>query len=170
MTVPDPLKSILVDDWELITKEHQIVPLPRETTVSQVLEMFRSKNAHKKKGGAHAADFEIFEEVLAGIKVYFDRSLGSILLYRFERQQYATIKKENPDTDLCDIYGPEHLLRLFVSFPALIAQTNMDQQSITILRKHLEDLLKFLTENRNKLFLKEYETATPQYEAAARAF
>lgn len=117
-----------------------------------------------------SSESDVFDEIVSGIKIYFDRALGSILLYRFERQQYLTIRKEFPDKLLCDIYGPEHLLRLFVSFPALIAQTNMDQQSITVLREHLEDLLKFMMENRNELFLKEYGNTSPQYEAVSRAF
>lgn len=175
MDVPDPLKSILVDDWEFITKEHQVVPLPRDITVTEVLEMYRAKNTPRKKSNStntavQTAEADIFEEVISGIKVYFDRALGSILLYRFERQQYLSIKKEFPNKNLCDIYGPEHLLRLFVSFPALIAQTNMDQQSITVLREHLEHLLKFMMENRNKLFLKEYENTSPHYEAISSAF
>lgn len=129
--------------------------------------MYR-KSAGKKKPGT--ADYDIFEEVMAGVKLYFDRALGNILLYRFERQQYLSIKQKYPDKSLSEIYGPEHLLRLFVSFPALIAQTNMDQQSIGVLREHLQDLLRFMTENRNKLFLKDYKNTSPQYEAMARSF
>lgn len=117
-----------------------------------------------------SAEAEIFDEVLSGIKLYFDRALGNILLYRFERQQYLQIKQKFPDKSLCDIYGAEHLLRLFVSFPALIAQTNMDQQSIVVLREHLEEFLKFMVENRRKLFLTEYESTSPQYEAVSRSF
>ena len=97
---------------------------------------------------------EIFDEIINGIRLYFDRGLGNILLYRNERSQYQSIKKKyGENTRMSDIYGPEHLLRLFVSFPALIAQTNMDQQSIAVLREHLEDFLRYLVENRSKLFL-----------------
>lgn len=167
LNVPDPLKAILVDDWEFITKEHQVVPVPRDITVADILEMYR-KSVGKKKPGTAEAD--IFDEVIVGIKLYFDRALGSILLYRFERQQYLSIKQQYPDKSLSEIYGPEHLLRLFVSFPALIAQTNMDQQSISILREHLEDFLKYMTEHRNELFLKDYVNTSPQYEAVSRAF
>ncbi|VVT50619.1 uncharacterized protein SAPINGB_P002824 [Magnusiomyces paraingens] len=167
LTVPDPLKSVLVDDWEYITKEHQVVPLPREITVADMLDMYR-KSVGKKKPGT--AEYDIFEEVLAGVKLYFDRALGNILLYRFERQQYLSIKQKYPDKPASEIYGPEHLLRLFVSFPALIAQTNMDQQSIGVLREHLQDLLRYMADHKKKLFLKDYKNTSPQYEAISRSF
>lgn len=116
-----------------------------------------STSSNKSKGSSSifsGSEEEVFDEVINGIRLYFDRGLGNILLYRNERNQYQSIKKKYGDNSrMSDIYGPEHLLRLFVSFPALIAQTNMDQQSITILREHLENFLRYLVENRSKLFL-----------------
>lgn len=56
---------------------------------------------------------EIFQEVLSGIKTYFDKCLGNLLLYRFERQQYVDIRKRNTGKEDSEIYGGEHLLRLF---------------------------------------------------------
>lgn len=195
LTVPEQLKAQLVDDWEYVTKEHMVVPLPREITVVDMLKMYRDSVAKTKKEESPASattnsnsnsststttatpvisttgpEGEIFDEVMSGIKLYFDRALGNILLYRFERQQYLAIKKKYSDLNVSEIYGPEHLLRLFVSFPALIAQTNMDQQSIAVLRQHLEDCLRFMVENRQTLFLKEYESTSPQYESVARSF
>lgn len=58
------------------------------------------------------------EEVCRGIQLYFDRSLGNLLLYRFERQQYVDVKKESKDKEMSEIYGAEHLLRLFGRLPA----------------------------------------------------
>jgi len=84
-------------------------------------------------------------EVLEGLLIYFDQALGSILLYRFERPQYADIVKvlfrlfsllslsslfffflqfflqfflrsqSFTNKRLCEVYGAEHLLRLFGS-------------------------------------------------------
>ena len=50
---------------------------------------------------------------MAGIKTYFDKVLGNLLLYRFERQQYVDIRKKNNGKEDSEIYGGEHLLRLF---------------------------------------------------------
>lgn len=64
------------------------------------------------------------EEVVAGMKEYFEKSLGRILLYRFERQQFqetwkrmtgegATAEGGLEGKTLGDVYGVEHLCRLF---------------------------------------------------------
>ena len=69
------------------------------------------KSSHPRRPGSAEAD--IFEEVVSGIKVYFDRCLGNILLYRFERQQYVDTRRSNDGKEMSEIYGAEHLLRLF---------------------------------------------------------
>jgi mortality factor 4-like protein 1 len=71
------------------------------------------KTARPRRPGSAEAD--IFEEVVSGIKVYFDRCLGNVLLYRFERQQYVDIRRtsEGKEMEMSEIYGAEHLLRLF---------------------------------------------------------
>lgn len=56
---------------------------------------------------------ELLNEVITGIKDYFNKALGSILLYRFERHQYASLHKQFRKQEMVDIYGAEHLLRLF---------------------------------------------------------
>jgi mortality factor 4-like protein 1 len=105
-----------------------------------------------------SAEADIFEEVISGLQVYFDRCLGNILLYRFERQQYVDIRRSNDGKEMSEIYGAEHLLRLFgdshssfryqhvanriVSLPGLIAHTSMDQQSVQTLKEHIEGMLK----------------------------
>lgn len=164
LAVPDSLKAQLVDDWEYVTKEHQLVTLPRKPNVVEILQEYRKSNP-KRAGSAEA---DILDEVLSGIKLYFDRSLGNILLYRFERQQYLEVKKSLDSKTTSEIYGAEHLLRLFVSLPGLIAQTNMDQQSVGYLRDHLEDFLRYMAKNQDKLFQKEYENTSSRYEANAK--
>lgn len=66
----------------------------------------------------------IFRELDAaaeGIKLYFDKALGSLLLYKFERQQYSEILKSSQNRPMSDIYGAEHLLRLLgISSPSLL--------------------------------------------------
>jgi len=166
LTIPDTLKSILVDDWENVTKHQQLVPLPRKPNVVGILKAYSAaeKSARPKRPGSAEAD--IFEEVVSGIKVYFDRCLGNILLYRFERQQYVDIRRTNEgkEMEMSEIYGAEHLLRLFVSLPGLIAHTSMDQQSIQTLKDHIEGILKYMARNRDDLFEKNYEATSAQYQ------
>jgi mortality factor 4-like protein 1 len=89
------------------------VPLPRNPNVVNILQAYSTaeKGARPKRPGSAEAD--IFEEVISGIQVYFDRCLGNILLYRFERQQYVDIRRSNDGKEMSEIYGAEHLLRLF---------------------------------------------------------
>lgn len=55
---------------------------------------------------------DLCNEVVDGLIAYFDRALGSILLFPFERQQYLEIIEARPDASMSETYGGEHLLRL----------------------------------------------------------
>ncbi|KAF8454544.1 MRG-domain-containing protein [Terfezia claveryi] len=147
--IPDVLKATLVDDWEYITKNQQLVPLPKNINVIKILENYKAASAKRREGSAES---DIFEEIVAGLRLYFDRCLGNILLYRFERQQYLNMRKEYPEKEPSEIYGAEHLLRLFVSMPELLAHTNMDQQSVNKLREHLDEFIRYMAKNHEQYF------------------
>lgn len=55
----------------------------------------------------------LLSEIIAGITLYFDKALGNNLLYRFERAQYVEQKRAAGDRPMSEVYGAEHLLRLF---------------------------------------------------------
>jgi mortality factor 4-like protein 1 len=63
--------------------------------------------AHRSRATA------LLSEIISGITLYFDKALGNNLLYRFERAQYVEQKRANADKAMSEIYGAEHLLRLF---------------------------------------------------------
>lgn len=79
--MPDILKAMLVDDWENVTKNNQLVPLPHPRPVTKILEDYAAYETPKRPAGSSHVD--ILEETLAGLKEYFDKSLGRILLYRY---------------------------------------------------------------------------------------
>lgn len=152
--VPDRLKSLLVDDWENVTKNLQLAHLPSEAPVSNILDAYLEQELPRRRPGSAEAD--ILVEIVAGMKEYFNRSLGRILLYRFEREQFYEIHTRMEDQTgegslagrtFADIYGGEHLLRLFVMMPELIAQTNMDNQSVNRLREELTNMLNWLAKD-----------------------
>jgi mortality factor 4-like protein 1 len=168
--MPDRLKSLLVDDWENITKNLQLVQLPSAYPAGVILDEYLK---HVKDANARTnIEQDIVEEVIAGLKEYFNKSVGRLLLYRFEREQFYDIwTRINQPTDdlagkpLADIYGGEHLLRLLVTMPELIAQTNMDHQAVTRLREELSQMTTWLSKEAqiNTFFVPTYESPGQAY-------
>ena len=78
--IPDHIKAMLVDDWENVTKNLQLVPLPHAHPVKEILDDYLNYEMPKREPGSAQAD--LLEEVVAGIKEYFEKCLGRILLYR----------------------------------------------------------------------------------------
>lgn len=118
INIPDHIKSILVDDWENVTKNLSLVPLPSKPSANEILTSYFDEEKNKRHLGSPEAD--LLEEVVAGLKEYFERCVGRILLYRFERQQYLEVYNavqagtgEYEGKSMGDIYGAEHLSRLF---------------------------------------------------------
>ena len=122
--VSDHLKALLVDDWEAVTKNLSLVPLPSEHPVTEILADYLEEEKAKRRVGS--AEYDLLEEVVAGVKEYFNRCLGRILLYRFEREQFFEISKlwdEGREgwegKGASDVYGAEHLTRLFGMFESI---------------------------------------------------
>ncbi|KAF1942032.1 NuA4 histone acetyltransferase complex, Eaf3/MRG15 subunit [Clathrospora elynae] len=168
--MPDRLKSLLVDDWENITKNLMLVQLPSAHPAANILDQYFEHAM--KTGNRSRAEGDILEEVISGLKEYFNKSVGRLLLYRFEREQFYDInaRVQQPTDDLADksfadIYGGEHLLRLLVTMPELIAQTNMDHQAVTRLREELGGMTNWLAKEAqiNTLFVPTYESPGQSY-------
>lgn len=187
LVLPESLKSQLVDDWENVTRKEQLVPLPRTPNVKQILEEYAE--LHRT---SDARSSSVLSEVLAGLQLYFDKSLAQNLLYRFEREQYVQMRKQHGpkacedepkparrgrasqqevpvnaagqlDLEASDMYGAEHLLRLFVNLPDIVSQTNMDPESVSILRDHVHAFLAFLAQEQKRLFCQAYQEPSPAY-------
>ncbi|XP_048734660.1 mortality factor 4-like protein 1 isoform X2 [Ostrea edulis] len=161
--IPEELKPWLVDDWDLITRQKQVVSLPCKTTVDNILDDYvRTKSAKV------SANKDAIVEVTQGIREYFNVMLGTQLLYKFERPQYGEVMKENPDKPVTEIYGAIHLLRLFVKLGGMLAYTSLDEKSIQLLQNHLHDFLKYMQKNMSTLFsLTDYIVAPPEYHRKA---
>lgn len=116
----------MVDDWEFITKNNQLIPLPRTPSIQSILSSYKShasKNIKVAAGHHKSKKIALIEEVLNGLEVYFNRAIASNLLYRFERPQFVKVKKEADERPqnhqlkhMTSIYGVEHLLRLIGGF------------------------------------------------------
>ncbi|KAJ5160835.1 Chromatin modification-related protein eaf3 [Penicillium canariense] len=157
IVMPDNLKALIVDDWERITKNGAVVALPAPKPVRQILQEWRDEEAPKRVESR--IDVDVLDEVIAGLLEYFDTMLDKILLYRYERPQYRIFRKKfanPPGKGPVDIYGGEHLIRLFSLLPELLAQTNMDLQATQRLREELSKFSLWLSKNSEKYFRTEY--------------
>jgi len=114
IVMPDNLKSLLVDDWERVTKNGSVVSLPAPKPVRRILQDWRDEEEPKRAD--NRIDVDVLDEVIAGMLEYFDVMLDRVLLYRYERAQYRALRKQYQDESgkgPVDVYGAEHLIRLF---------------------------------------------------------
>ncbi|KAI7882510.1 MRG-domain-containing protein [Lichtheimia hyalospora FSU 10163] len=145
MVMPESLKGRVVDDWENVTKNDQLLQLPRNPCITDILGQYR-----ESAKGRTSLDVETLDQVIEGVQLYFIKSLSASLLYHAERKQYAELS--TGDKSVCDIYGIEHLLRLFVQIPSLIGHANVDAETLNLLRDAFSDILRFLEEHEKEYF------------------
>ncbi|KAH9035008.1 MRG-domain-containing protein [Lactarius pseudohatsudake] len=177
LVVPDTLKVLLVDDWEAVTKNNQLVTLPRSPTVAEILEEFKQHILSSPPPNLRDPQV-VLPTIVSGLQVYFDKALGSNLLYRFERPQYADIRKRyvtgptvqvSQEREMSSIYGAEHLLRMIVSLPAMVAGSTMDPESVGLVRDYVTELMTYMMDQRARLFQREYDSASLQYQNISRS-
>jgi len=157
LRLPQGLKLKLIEDWERVSREKALVPLPRSPSVHELLSEFV---AAKAKRSSHE---RLYTEVCDGLRSYFNQALGAILLYKFERRQLQQLRSEKPDVPLVELYGAEHLLRLVVKLPELLAHAKLQREHMTVLVAKLMELLKFLQAHKAKYFADEYMQPDEDY-------
>ncbi|KAJ6482144.1 MRG-domain-containing protein [Mycena vitilis] len=177
LNIPEQIKVKLVDDWETVTKDCKLVTLPRSPTVEELLKEFESYLKETKP--AHLKDpIGLAPTVVSGLQVYFDRSLANHLLYRFERPQYTAIRSKyitgqnvviGQEKEMSEIYGAEHLLRMLVTLPTMIAQSSLDAESTDIVRDYVNELLAWMLQEQSRLFQPDYVEQGIGYQNVARS-
>jgi len=150
IVLPSSLKKQLVSDWEYITKDNLLVPLPRTPTVKVLLQQYL-----EEVGGEHKKD--TIQEVVQGIQAYFDKALANILLYKEERDQCDELLQNSVVPS--DVYGAEHLLRLFIKLPELLPYKSMEEATVRGLEKRIAEVTTWLQRNEATLFVLEYVPA-----------
>jgi mortality factor 4-like protein 1 len=165
--LPCTLKTVLVDDHERITAaplcEDQVRPrrmvhvVPAAVSIAKVLHHFcrrKAKEILKNDATANVSSVQHFETGLAEL---FDEALPKCLLYPQERPQHDRVVEEQklkkatePPKRLCELYGCEFLLRLYVRLPALLLTATTKREPI--FPRLLTELLVLMQKNRQALF------------------
>ncbi|CAM9432310.1 unnamed protein product [Ectocarpus fasciculatus] len=159
VAMPFTLKKQLVTDWEHVTQEpRRLVKLPRELTAANVMAQYMESKANRGTPQQTARA----QELMDGVRIYFDKALPLILLYRQERTQYDITVQKLPGKSPSEIYGAEHLLRVFVRLPQLLAQSALTPPEVTQVQKLLADFLRFMQKNHASFFVQEYEDEEPE--------
>ncbi|KAK2563260.1 Mortality factor 4-like protein 1 [Acropora cervicornis] len=160
IAIPDDLKQWLIDDWDLITRQKQLVPIPRKKNITEILDEYIKSRAANPDDGLKPG---VVQEVADGIQEYFNVMLGTQLLYKFERTQYGDVLVDHPNLPMSHLYGAEHLLRLFVKLGNALSFSSLDEKSVNFVVTHIQDFLEYMSRNADSLFSTDYETATPEY-------
>ncbi|KAK6924006.1 MRG domain [Dillenia turbinata] len=148
--IPSALKKQLIEDFEFVNQQDKLVKLPRFPSVDDILTKYHEYRSKKDSVMADSVG-----EILKGLRCYFDKALPALLLYKQERQQYQDFVVDNISPSA--VYGAEHLLRLFVKLPELLAYVNIEEDTLVHLQQKLLDFLKYLHKNQNTFFLSVYD-------------
>ncbi|GLC45646.1 hypothetical protein PLESTB_001789900 [Pleodorina starrii] len=155
------LKKALLDDYDAIVTDARLVPLPRSPCVAEVLRRYCEQATLSAGSGA------VESEVAIGLRAYFDKALMAVLLYRSERPQAMALLADGrlPSS----VYGTEHLLRLFVKLPDLLAAAgagNMNEEMLVQTATAVQDLMNWVAEHLDSL-LAPRETYLDHYDFMA---
>jgi mortality factor 4-like protein 1 len=109
LVMPNALAELMKKDSKFIHKNKEY-ELPRDLTIQNLLQDFADENAD---------ELEQYQYFSMGVENYFNNVCGKTLLYKSERNQYASLET-NWETNVAipsTLYGIEHLLRLLTKFP-----------------------------------------------------
>ncbi|XP_036595810.1 mortality factor 4-like protein 1 [Trichosurus vulpecula] len=161
VNLPKCLRSLLVQDWELVILEKKLCDLPAKVSVDAILSEYaifpmNCRTRDKKYAVCGLVDV---------LKEYFNAILSTQLLYDFERPQYDELVVSYPSSQMCELYGGVHLLRLFQQLGPMLSCTSLDDSSLMVLLSHLEDFLEYLASDPYLLFIdaKDYVLASEEH-------
>lgn len=159
ITMPVEIKKILIRDWQNITKHEKLVELPSKYPISKLLKKFvRDICRNKDTDGSL---LENYIELARSLEDYFNRSLGTLLLYRYEREQYIDILKRTPVPKMIDVYSPIFFLRLCSILPNILIDSVVDLQTLEIVKGFLTKFYIWFDAHKDVLLKDDYENCMP---------
>ncbi|XP_036596336.1 mortality factor 4-like protein 2 [Trichosurus vulpecula] len=149
VNLPKCLRSLLVQDWELVILGKKLCELPAKESFDVILSEYaifpmNCRTRDKKYAVCGLVDV---------LKEYFNVILCTQLLYDFERPQYDELVVSYPSSQMCELYGGVHLLRLFQQLDPMLTCTSLDDSSLMVLLSHLEDFVEYLARHPYLLFI-----------------
>lgn len=192
--LPDALRKILIDDENLINKNMLLPKLPARITVFEIIQQYRKtvdpscspREMYVEYSGTNDSMINPLSENLArsalGLLDYFETTIGSLLLYKFERPMFNDLVEklkreveadaENTGDRLEDVkvcyskqFGLPHLLRMFVRFSEMLSYTQWTERALDAIIRHAQDFVMFLNKNHSTYYdvEKDYVIASPDY-------
>jgi len=155
--LPNTVKKWLIKDWDAVIRNRKVVQLPRKPSALQIFQHFMEEKTWDE------ATKKVLSDVINGLVLLFNRSFASSLIYPFEKPQYLEQVAENKKREPSEIYGVEHLTRLFVQLPTLLACTRMTDSEFAFLQAKIEVFLRWLSRNAKKYFGKPYKPTDRSY-------
>lgn len=132
------LHEQLMYDCEMIQSK-KLLQVPRSPSVEDIIQSFKKTNPLAPGSEQPYAEAEFY-----GFTELFNRALGMFLLYRWERPQYAMLRNSANDVPPAQIYGGEHLLRMFVKLPELLISSGVHLPSNTEATSELDKIVSFV--------------------------
>lgn len=155
ISITDLSKKFIANDYNSVSGLNKLVILPSSNPIDNIL------NDYVEFKVAHKFDKDVILEVAQGIKYYFNSTLSSKLLINpMERQQFLELQK-NRDKKPSEIYGIEHLLRLFVIIGDLLSYTIWDEICIKQLDLYIEEFIKYLEDKSDAFYNLDNHYAPP---------
>lgn len=157
LSMPASLKTALIADWEAICKNQQLIDVPVTPNIDTIIDDYISQKKRDPEEQKEVVD------VMNGLRVYFERSLATRLLYDYERPQFNRVSAEHGTVPLSSLYGVQHLLRLFVLLPTLMVHSDMDVEHTQKLIGKITPLLKYISKNLSSMDSKKYVPMSSEY-------
>lgn len=66
-------------------------------------------------------------------------------------------------------HQPRTLICLTVSLPQLVSTSSMDLESVGIIKDYAHELMAYMVKERERLFQRDYDNASPQYQNVSRS-
>lgn len=159
--VPQELKHVIVNDWDLVVHQKHLFKVPAKVTVSNIIEQYI---VHLNSQDITPVKRSVATEVIKGLGEYFNVSVGPQLLYNVEKLQYQEDCESAGAVQPVDIYGSAHLLRLMVKIGGYLSCFDYQDQSCRVIEEHIDDFLTYLDMNRSMFFTsKNYAPASVEY-------